>query len=121
MTTLQIGPAIKNSAPSNGAAATIGVAGASSPPATRDDTFERHRRRLTGLAYRMLGSVAEAEDAVQETYLLWHRVDKSAITNPRAFLAKTVWPPTLAKIAALHHRVTCLVSTVGPVRVCGSQ
>ena len=35
--------------------------------------FERHRRRLFGLAYRMLGSVAAAEDAVQDTYLRWHR------------------------------------------------
>ena len=34
--------------------------------------FEPHRRRLLGLAYRMLGSVAEAEDAVQDAYLRWH-------------------------------------------------
>jgi RNA polymerase sigma-70 factor (ECF subfamily) len=34
--------------------------------------FETHRRALTGLAYRMLGSRAEAEDVVQDAYLRWH-------------------------------------------------
>ena len=45
----------------------------------RADQFERHRRYLTGLAYRMLGSLAEAEDAVQEAYIRWHRTEKASI------------------------------------------
>ena len=49
-------------------------------------SFEPHRRRLLGLAYRMLGSLAEAEDAVQDAYLRWHAVDRDDVTNPRAFL-----------------------------------
>jgi RNA polymerase sigma-70 factor, ECF subfamily len=52
-------------------------------------TFEPHRRQLLGLAYRMLGSMAEAEDAVQEAYLRWHDVDREAIDEPRAFLTTT--------------------------------
>lgn len=52
--------------------------------------FEPHRRHLMGLAYRMLGSLAEAEDAVQEAYLRWHGVDRARVENPRAFLSKTV-------------------------------
>lgn len=48
--------------------------------------FERHRRRLFGLAYRMLGSVGDAEDAVQDTYLRWHRTDRTAIQTPEAWL-----------------------------------
>jgi RNA polymerase sigma-70 factor, ECF subfamily len=52
--------------------------------------FEAHRRHLTGLAYRMLGSLAEAEDVVQEAFLRWHAADRAAVANPRAFLAKTV-------------------------------
>ncbi len=57
----------------------------SSPAAS----FEPHRRRLLGLAYRMLGSMADAEDAVQEAYLRWHAVDRDTVSNPRAFLMTT--------------------------------
>ncbi len=52
-------------------------------------TFEPHRRRLLGLAYRMLGSMAEAEDAVQEAYLRWHDTDRNRVEQPRAFLMTT--------------------------------
>jgi RNA polymerase sigma-70 factor (ECF subfamily) len=53
-------------------------------------TFAPLRPRLTRIAYRMLGSVAEAEDVVQDAYLRWHGADRSAVTDPKAFLSKTV-------------------------------
>src|SRR5678815_2343702 len=52
-------------------------------------TFEPYRRHLLGLAYRMLGSMADSEDAVQETYLRWHKADRDSVSEPRAFLMTT--------------------------------
>ena len=57
----------------------------SSPAAS----FEPYRQRLLGLAYRMLGSMADAEDVVQETYLRWHRTNRDKVSDPRAFLMTT--------------------------------
>ncbi|MEV6966548.1 sigma-70 family RNA polymerase sigma factor [Hamadaea sp. NPDC051192] len=51
--------------------------------------FVETRPRLFGIAYRMLGSVTEAEDVLQEAWVRWQRTDRSAIANPSAFLALT--------------------------------
>lgn len=59
----------------------------------RDDglaEFEAHRRYLFGLAYRMTGSVADAEDLVQEAWVRWARVDQAQVRSPRAFLSRIV-------------------------------
>jgi RNA polymerase sigma-70 factor (TIGR02957 family) len=53
-------------------------------------TFAPHRARLVRIAYRMLGSVAEAEDMVQEAYLRWHQADRASVANTQAFLSKVV-------------------------------
>ena|ERR1044071_872929 len=51
--------------------------------------FALVRPRLFGIAYRMLGSAAEAEDIVQDVWLRWQTVDRSVVENPPAFLATT--------------------------------
>jgi len=75
--------------------------GANSNPAT---SFEPLRRRLLGLAYRMLGSMAEAEDAVQETYLRWHGTDRERVSDPRAFLMTTTARICLDTMASARAR-----------------
>lgn len=60
--------------------------------ATLDDAAEEFgtaRRRLFGIAYRMLGSAAEAEDVVQETWVRWQTTDRTVVRNPQAFLTTT--------------------------------
>jgi RNA polymerase sigma-70 factor (ECF subfamily) len=53
-------------------------------------TFESHRQRLFGVAYRMLGSRAEAEDILQEAYLRWHGVAADDVRSPEGWLVTTV-------------------------------
>jgi RNA polymerase sigma factor (sigma-70 family) len=52
--------------------------------------FTEHRGLLLGVAYRMLGSMADAEDVVQEAWLRWSTVDESTVADPKAFLVTTV-------------------------------
>lgn len=56
----------------------------------RDDAFDEHRRLLFGIAYRMLGSAADAEDIVQEAYLKWRQAPRDAVVSPRAYLTTVV-------------------------------
>lgn len=51
--------------------------------------FVRARPRLFGIAYRMLGSAAEAEDLLQDVWMRWQTIDRSAVVNPSAYLATT--------------------------------
>ncbi len=52
--------------------------------------FETHRGLLTGVAYRMLGSVSDAEDLVQETWLRWTKADMAEIKAPKSWLLTVV-------------------------------
>ena len=52
--------------------------------------FERHRGRLLGLAYRMLGSRADAEDAVQDAWLRWSQTDQRGVNSAEAYLVTIV-------------------------------
>lgn len=58
--------------------------------ATGSDAFETQRRFLMRLAYRMLGSVSDSEDIVQDAWLRWHDAKPGTIDNPRGWLARVV-------------------------------
>jgi RNA polymerase sigma-70 factor (TIGR02957 family) len=73
--------------------------------------FQSLRPRLFGIAYRMLGSAAEAEDLVQEVWLRWQQCDRSRVVNPGAFLATTA---TRLAINALQSARVRRETYIGP-------
>ncbi len=78
-----------------------------SAPIPTDDSataFEPHRRHLLGLAYRMLGSVAEAEDVVQDSYLRWQATDRESVASPRAFLSTIATRLSLDRLKSAQAR-----------------
>lgn len=68
----------------------------------RPGEFERHRPRLFGVAYRMLGSRADAEDVLQDAYLRWHRAVWDDLRSPEAWLVTTVTRLCIDRLRALR-------------------
>ncbi|MFE5689019.1 RNA polymerase sigma factor SigJ [Streptomyces sp. NPDC056512] len=68
------------------------------------DRFEAARPRLEAIAYRMLGSASEAEDAVQETYLRWQAADVERIEVPEAWLTKALTNLCLNQLTSARAR-----------------
>lgn len=75
------------------------------------DPFATHRPMLFALAYRMLGSVADAEDVLQDVWLRWSAADRSGVAEPRAYLARTT---TRAALNHLRSRRARREVYVGP-------
>ncbi|MEV6736642.1 sigma-70 family RNA polymerase sigma factor [Streptomyces sp. NPDC051104] len=68
------------------------------------DRFEAGRGRLASLAYRLLGSAADAEDAVQDTFLRWQAADRARIAVPEAWLTKVVTNLCLDRLRSAQAR-----------------
>ena len=66
--------------------------------------FDAHRRRLFGIAYRMLSTVADAEDIVQETWIRWQNTDRSKIQEPVAFLTTITTRLAINVLQSSHTR-----------------
>jgi RNA polymerase sigma-70 factor, ECF subfamily len=74
-------------------------------------TFQQQRPRLYGIAYRMLGTRADAEDMLQEAYLRWHKTDAERVRTPEAWLTTTVTRLCIDRLRAAR---TERESYVGP-------
>ncbi|MFI6443582.1 RNA polymerase sigma factor SigJ [Kitasatospora sp. NPDC050543] len=70
--------------------ATPANASANTSVSTPADAFEAQRRYLGSVAYRLLGSLTDAEDVLQEAWLRWRAADRSAVDDPRAYLTTVV-------------------------------
>jgi len=73
--------------------------------------FASVRSRLFGIAYRMLGSAAEAEDIVQDVWLLWQATNRSVVVNPPAFLATTTTRLCINVAQSAHARHETYIGT----------
>src|SRR6185312_11744701 len=67
-------------------------------------TFEEQRPRLFAIAYRLLGSASEAEDAVQDTFLRWHCADVQTLQSPAAWLTKVLTNLCLSRLTSARAR-----------------
>lgn len=68
------------------------------------DRFEASRGRLASLAYRLLGSAADAEDAVQDTFLRWQAADRERVEVPEAWLTRVVTNLCLDRLRSARAR-----------------
>jgi RNA polymerase sigma-70 factor (TIGR02957 family) len=66
--------------------------------------FEEHRNLLFTVAYRVLGSAADAEDAVQDAWLKWSSADRSQVADPRAYLVRIVTNVALDRLRSAQAR-----------------
>jgi RNA polymerase sigma-70 factor (ECF subfamily) len=70
----------------------------------KDDPFVSHRGLLFTVAYEMLGSAADAEDVVQETWLRWAGVEVAGVRDPRAYLVQVVTRQALNRLRSVSRR-----------------
>lgn len=71
---------------------------------TATEVFEEHRPVLMGVAYRMLGRVADAEDMVQEAWLRWSGADHAEVREPRAYLVRITTRLAIDRLRQIQSR-----------------
>src|SRR5262249_37729916 len=73
--------------------------------------FAPVRPRLFGIAYRMLGSAAEAEDVVQDVWMRWQSTNRNTVENPPAYLATTATRLCINLAQSAHTRRETYIGT----------
>ncbi|GHB27368.1 RNA polymerase sigma24 factor [Streptomyces viridiviolaceus] len=71
---------------------------------TATDVFEEHRPVLLGVAYRMLGRLADAEDVVQEAWLRWSGADRDGVREPRGYLVRVTTRLAIDRLRQIKSR-----------------
>lgn len=66
--------------------------------------FHQHRNLLFSVAYRVLGTAADAEDAVQDAWIKWSAADRSQVADPRAYLTRIVSNLALERLRSTQHK-----------------
>ncbi|GAB2587231.1 RNA polymerase sigma-70 factor [Streptomyces capparidis] len=66
--------------------------------------FHTHRRLLFSVAYRLLGSAADAEDVVQDSWVKWSAADRSRVADPKAYLTRIVSNEALERLRSTRHK-----------------
>ncbi|HVT94684.1 MAG TPA: sigma-70 family RNA polymerase sigma factor [Bryobacteraceae bacterium] len=84
-------------------------------------SFEPLRPSLVRVAYRMLGSVADAEDVMQEAFIRWMKTDRGEVREPEAFLRRTVTRLCLDQLKSARHQRETYVGTWLPEPVVNDE
>ncbi|QFZ24316.1 RNA polymerase sigma-70 factor [Saccharothrix syringae] len=69
-----------------------------------EQVFHQHRNLLFSVAYRVLGTAADAEDAVQDAWLKWSAADRSRVADPKAYLTRIVSNQALERLRSARYR-----------------
>ncbi|MFE0140005.1 RNA polymerase sigma-70 factor [[Kitasatospora] papulosa] len=71
---------------------------------TDQELFQRYRSLLFSVAYRLLGSAADAEDAVQDAWIKWSAADRSQVADPKAYLVRIVSHLAMDRLRSTRHK-----------------
>ncbi|MFJ4119852.1 RNA polymerase sigma-70 factor [[Kitasatospora] papulosa] len=71
---------------------------------TDQELFQRYRSLLFSVAYRLLGSAADAEDAVQDAWIKWSAADRSQVADPKAYLVRIVSHLAMDRMRSTRHK-----------------
>src|SRR5215471_16869272 len=85
------------------------------------EIFERNRSRLRGLAYRILGSVADTDDVLQEVYIRWHQSDVRDVRSPEAWMTRVATRLCIDRLRSTSRERELYVGSWLPEPLCATE